>query len=59
MRDIILGGARHLLTTAGGVLATSGYLSATDAEMLAGALATIIGIVWSIWDKRSRSAPAA
>lgn len=52
---------RHGLTTAGGALAAKGVADSAEVEQLAGALVTIIGVVWSIVEKRNRAgaAPAA
>ena len=47
---------RHGLTTAGGALASKGLAGSDDIEALAGAIVTIIGVVWSIWEKRNRPA---
>lgn len=46
---------RHALTTGGGVLVTSGYMTASDAQAAVGAVATLIGIGWSIIEKRTRA----
>jgi hypothetical protein len=51
-KEQILGILRHTLTTVGGVLVTRGYI---DDSMLiegAGAIVTLVGIVWSIISKR-------
>lgn len=47
---------RHGLTTAGGALASKGLAGSDDIEALAGAIVTIVGVVWSIWEKRNRPA---
>lgn len=52
MNEMYNGLIRHLLTTVGGVLAAKGYIEAGQVEMVAGALATILGVVWSIYAKR-------
>jgi hypothetical protein len=54
-KDMLLGLVRHLLTTLGGALVAKGVLDSDDAGQLAGALATIVGVVWSVWLKRSSS----
>ena len=58
-KDIILGIIRHMLTLGGGALITRGYASNTDVEQLAGALMTVFGVLWSIWQKRSAAGAAA
>ncbi len=51
-RDMVLGLARHLMTFAGGMLATSGVVASSDVELGVGALVTLIGIVWSAFQKK-------
>lgn len=53
-RDAILGLVRHILTTAGGVLASKGAIGESDAEIAAGAIVTLVGIIWSVLEKRNR-----
>lgn len=55
-REAILGVVRHVLTTAGGYLAGSGVLNASEVEAAAGAITVLVGVVWSIFDKRTRTA---
>lgn len=55
MKDIILGLIRHLLTAAGGALATKGVISADDSatvETIVGSAIAIAGGVWSIVAKK-------
>lgn len=54
--DIILGLIRHALTAGGGVLVAKGYLDAGGAETVVGAIITLIGAVWSVWDKKKNPA---
>ncbi len=54
-KETILGIVRHILTFGGGLLATKGFIGASDVEMPVGALGTIAGIVWSAWDKSARA----
>lgn len=49
--------ARHLVTTFGGVLVTAGTIGQEDLQTLAGAAAVIVGIIWSIVEKRNRTTP--
>ena len=49
---------RHFLTAAGGFLVAKGLASADQVGELAGAVASIGGIGWSIW-KNKQSAAAA
>lgn len=52
-KESILGVARHILTFGGGFLTTNGAISASELEIVIGALITIGGVVWSIFDKRT------
>ena len=56
MKDAVLGIARHLLTAGGGYLVGQGLIDAQMATELTGALMTIVGIVWSVDDKRLKVA---
>ena len=47
-----LGILRHGLTCGGGGLVTNGLLTAGDLQAGIGALMTIIGLVWSVYNKR-------
>ena len=50
---------RHGLTAAGGFLVAKGLASSDQVGQLAGAIATVIGTVWSIWKNRKPVAPPA
>jgi hypothetical protein len=52
-KDTILGIIRHLATYGGGVLTSKGLASADDISTGAGALVALIGVVWSILQKRA------
>jgi len=54
-RDMILGLIRHLATFGGGLLVTKGVTDAGTVETAAGALVTIVGIIWSVIEKRNRA----
>jgi hypothetical protein len=45
---------RHLLTFVGGVLVSLGWLDESTMQQLAGSLATVAGLLWSVWDKWTR-----
>lgn len=47
-----LGLIRHILTTAGGVLASKGVIESGQVETVVGAVVVLIGVVWSVWAKR-------
>ena len=48
---------RHGLTAAGGFLVAKGLASADQVAELAGAAATVIGTIWSIWKNRNPITP--
>lgn len=52
MNTALMGIARHLLTLAGGYLVAKGTIDAAAAETLVGAGVSIVGVVWSVLDKR-------
>ena len=54
MKDAILGVVRHGLTAAGGGLVAAGYLDAAGAQTAVGAVVALIGVIWSVWEKRAR-----
>jgi hypothetical protein len=58
MNDSIKSVIRHGLSFGGGFLVAKGLLSADQVNELAGALITVMGIIWSIW-KNKQSAAAA
>lgn len=43
---------RHLLTTVGGGFLASWGLSGTTLDAAVGAVATLAGVAWSLWEKR-------
>jgi len=59
MNDIIAGFIRHALTAAGGALVAGGYLTSDEWAIIAGALAILVGVVWSVIAKRITNAPAS
>lgn len=58
-KDTILAVIRHLLTFGGGLLAQKGLVGNADLETGIGAVVTLVGLTWSILEKRNRTAPAA
>lgn len=52
MKEAILGIIRHILTTGGGILASKGVIESAQIETAVGALVVLVGVVWSIIDKR-------
>ncbi|MES2219369.1 MAG: hypothetical protein V4587_00195, partial [Acidobacteriota bacterium] len=57
--DLILGIVRHMLTTLGGGLVAKGTLDGDQLTQGAGAIATLLGIAWSVWAKRASKGNAA
>ncbi len=55
--EAILGVVRHVLTFGGGFLVAKGWIDADTLTQGVAALATLIGLVWSVWAKKK--APAA
>ncbi len=53
-KEAILGLVRHLLTFGGGAGVSAGYLVESDLTAAVAAVMTLIGIVWSWWDKHTR-----
>jgi len=51
MSSILMGIARHALTTLGGALVSQGYIGASDLEAGVGAIFTLIGVGLSVYHK--------
>lgn len=54
IRRLIAANARHALTFGGGALIAGGYAEPAMIQEAVGAATTLIGIVWSIAEKRAR-----
>ncbi len=52
VKEIVFGLVRHVLTAAGVYFVNEGQLEMTQAETLVGAVMTIAGVAWSIWQKK-------
>ena len=50
-KETVLGIVRHVLTFAGGLLVYMGWADEGTATAITGAIFTLVGGVWSIWDK--------
>jgi hypothetical protein len=48
----ITGIIRHILTTVGGVLISTGVAEKDQVELIAGGVAALIGVAWSWFSKR-------
>jgi hypothetical protein len=55
-QDTILGLVRHALTSAGGYLVADGLATSSQVSDAAGAIVILIGLAWSIWNKRQHAA---
>jgi hypothetical protein len=54
--DSVLNGiVRHVLTAVGGSFVAKGYIVQSELELAAGAIATIVGVIWSAYSKRKQS----
>jgi hypothetical protein len=51
-KETVFGVIRHILTFAGGILASRGIIDAGMVETISGAVITLGGVVWSIVEKR-------
>lgn len=52
MKEIFTSLLRHLLTSAGGALVGKGILAASVIDETVGALLTLVGVVWSVVEKK-------
>lgn len=52
---VIIGFLRHVLTFGGGILVSNGTITEPDLQTGVGALSTIIGILWSVYDKKKNA----
>lgn len=59
MKTVYLGVLRHLLTIAAGALASKGIIDAAAAETLIGAVLAVVGVAWSVYEKRRRPVVSA
>ncbi len=48
-----LGIIRHALTFIGGIFVTEGYVTESEMNLTAGAIVTLIGVIWSIISKNN------
>lgn len=54
MNITILGLIRHILTFAGGIFASKGYIDGSEVEGVVGAVVTLVGVVWSALAKSDK-----
>jgi hypothetical protein len=53
---MIMAVLRHIMTFAGGVLISLGWIDEQTMTQLVGALTTAIGLIWSVVDKKINQA---
>jgi hypothetical protein len=53
--EMTAGLLRHVLTAAGGILASKGFIGSSDVEILTGAVIAIVGVIWSVVAKRKKA----
>jgi hypothetical protein len=58
MKEITTSLLRHLLTSTGGALVGKGLLAANTVDEAVGAVLTIIGVIWSIAEKKFKKPEA-
>jgi len=51
-KEIAMGLIRHMLTVTGGAMAASYGVDGATLEAVIGAVLTLVGFAWSIWDKK-------
>lgn len=54
MSSIIMGVLRHLLTTVGGALVGSGYVTDGDVQSVVGSIMTLIGVIMSAINNKNK-----
>ena len=52
VKEAIFGIIRHVLTTVGGAVVGSGYINSDEYSQGVGAVLTLVGIVWSVVNKK-------
>jgi len=55
LKEAAMGIVRHGLTTLGGILSASGYISDADATTAVGAVMALAGVGWSVVEKHLRN----
>jgi len=51
-KEQILGIVRHFLTFVGGIVIVKGYMDNALVTEVTGAIMTLVGAVWSVFDKK-------
>lgn len=55
LTDSILAIVRHALTTFGGAYVANGLITGAQLETLVGSVVAIVGVAWSLVEKRRRA----
>lgn len=55
LQDSILGLVRHGLTSVGGAFIGKGVVTGDQLEVIVAGVVTLLGVLWSLWDKAQRS----
>jgi hypothetical protein len=53
-RIIVMSGVRHALTFGGGFIAAKGWMDQGMVAEVIGAMMTLAGVAWSLYEKKSR-----
>lgn len=53
-KDIIFALTRHILTLIGGAVAARYAIDGAAIDAATGAVLTLVGFAWSIWDKKAK-----
>ncbi len=53
-KDQVMGVVRHVLTFGGGILIAMGHVEEAMWAEVTGAVMTLVGAAWSVWDKMDR-----
>ena len=53
---IVFGILRHVLTIGAGALASRGVIGENEQEIAVGSVLALLGLGWSIWEKRGKGA---
>lgn len=59
LRTSVAGLVRHGMTKLGGVLVAAGYLGDDGVTLMVGLGSSVVGVVWSFWQKRQSGAEKA
>lgn len=52
-KEVAFALCRHLLTAVGSIGVAKGAVDASSADAVVGGVMTIMGVIWSVWDKKS------